>query len=72
MSYKDHPRPEGMGLSVDVAHNPRSGEVVLSLGTMRNFGSISMDAWAALTPKEARELADDLWAASRRAEKIDD
>jgi hypothetical protein len=44
------------------------GEVTLELGVMRNFGSLSADAWAALTPAEAREMADDLRAAADRVE----
>ncbi|GJE44861.1 hypothetical protein [Methylobacterium soli] len=34
-----------------------NGEVTLELGVMRNFGSISADAWAALSPAEARGVA---------------
>jgi hypothetical protein len=45
-----------------------NGEVTIELGVMRNFGSISADAWAALGPAEARELADDLRSAADRAE----
>ncbi|ACA18430.1 hypothetical protein M446_4072 [Methylobacterium sp. 4-46] len=44
------------------------GEVTLELGVMRNFGSMSADAWAALSPAEARELADNLRRAASWAE----
>ncbi|MGU3387213.1 hypothetical protein ACLBYG_22075 [Methylobacterium sp. D53M] len=37
-----------------------SGEVLLELGTMRNVGGISADAWASLSPSDAREVAADL------------
>lgn len=48
-----------------------SGEVLLELGVMRNFESMSADAWAALSPSEAREVARDLirtadWLERRR------
>ncbi|QRE77354.1 hypothetical protein [Methylobacterium aquaticum] len=46
----------------------RRGEVALELGVMRNFGSIATHAWAALSPAEARELADDLRRAAGEAE----
>ena len=46
----------------------RRGEITLGLGVMRNFGSISTDAWAALSPAEARELGDDLRRAADQAE----
>jgi hypothetical protein len=66
MSYQDHPRTEAQGSAIEVGCH--GGEVTLELGVMRNFGSLSTDAWATLTPAEARELADDLYAAARRAE----
>lgn len=65
MSYRDHPRSELRGSAIEVSTH--AGEVTLELGVMRNFGSLSTDAWASLTPAEARELADDLIKAARRA-----
>jgi hypothetical protein len=66
-SYHDRrgDEPE-LGSAIQVGtHN---GEVTLELGVMRNFGSISADAWAALSPAEARELATDLQRAADKAE----
>ncbi|WP_158810276.1 hypothetical protein [Beijerinckia sp. L45] len=45
------------------------GEVLLDLGVMRNFGSLSSDAWAALSPEEARAVAMDLNRAAFHAER---
>lgn len=66
MSYLDRTGedPEqGSAIEVTAAF----GEVVIELGVMRNFGSISADAWAALTPDEADELADALRRHARQA-----
>lgn len=43
------------------------GGVLLELGTMREFNSLSADAWAFLNPDEAEELAQDLSEAARVA-----
>lgn len=67
MGYRDHPRSEDAGSDIVVRQFGNS--VYLEMGTMRNFDSLSTEAWASLTPAEAQELADDLWAASKRAEK---
>lgn len=67
MSYRDHPRPEDKGSAFEVGTH--GGEVTLELGVMRNFGSLSTDAWASLSPEEALELADDLRTAAREAER---
>lgn len=67
MSYRDHKGEDPQqGSAIEVGSH--RGEVTLELGVMRNFGSLSADAWAALTPDEARELADDLRRAAREAE----
>ncbi|PSJ60795.1 hypothetical protein [Pseudaminobacter soli (ex Li et al. 2025)] len=67
MSYRNHPRPEDKGSAIEVGTH--RGEVTLELGVMRNFGSLSTDAWASLSPEEARELADDLNKAARQVER---
>ena len=68
MSYRDRTgKDKAQGSAIEVgAHR---GEVTLELGVMRNFGSLLADAWAALTPAEARELADVLRCAASEAEK---
>lgn len=66
MSYRDRTGEDpAQGSAIEVGHH--RGEVTLELGVMRNFGSISAYAWAALTPDEADELADDLWRLARQA-----
>ncbi|ACK84680.1 hypothetical protein [Methylorubrum extorquens] len=66
MSYRDRTGEDpAQGSAIEVGTH--RGEVTLELGVMRNFGSISADAWAALTPDEADELADDLWRLARQA-----
>lgn len=66
MSYRDRTGEDpAQGSAIEVGLH--RGEVTLELGVMRNFGSISADAWAALTPDEADELADDLWRLARQA-----
>ena len=74
ISYRDRTGKDpdqGAAIQVGTAYSERSGrrEVVLELGVMRNFGSISADASASLTPDEARELAADLRRAAAKAEK---
>lgn len=66
-SYRDRAGTDpALGSAILVStHN---GEVTLELGVMRNFGSIAADAWAALSPAEAREMADDLRRAADKAE----
>ncbi|UYW25732.1 hypothetical protein OKC48_21030 [Methylorubrum extorquens] len=66
MSYRDRTGEDpAQGSAIEVG--TYKGEVTLELGVMRNFGSISADAWAALTPDEADELANDLWRHARQA-----
>jgi hypothetical protein len=57
-------KEQGSAIVVGAHH----GKVTLELGVMRNFGSLSTDAWANLSPEEARELADDLYRYSKQAE----
>ena len=56
MSYRDRNGSNpAQGSAIEVGSH--GGEITLELGVMRSFGSLSTDAWAALTPEEARELA---------------
>lgn len=43
--------------------------VCLALGEMRSVGCFYADAWAHLTPAQARELAEELEDAAREAER---
>lgn len=51
-----------------IAAKAFQGGVLLELGTMRPFNSMAADAWAFLSPAEARELADDLRRFAKEAE----
>jgi len=66
LSYRDR-TGEDPAQGSAIAVKTVGAEVLIELGVMRNFGSISADAWAALTPDEADELADDLWRLARQA-----
>ena len=68
MSYSDRKGGDpdkGSAIQVSVYN----GEVTLEMGVMRNFNSMSSDAWASLSPAEARELSDDLRRKAREAEQ---
>lgn len=52
-----------------IAVRANQGEVSLELGDRRPVGALSVDAWAALTPDEARELDGDLNRAADEAER---
>jgi hypothetical protein len=66
LSYRDRTGEDpAQGSAIDV--RATRGEVLIELGVMRNFGSLSADAWASLTPDEADELADDLRRLARQA-----
>lgn len=63
-SYRDRTGEDAAaGAAIEVG--TYDGRVTLELGVMRNFNSLSTDAWAHLTAAEARELADDLWKAAK-------
>ncbi|MDR7037418.1 hypothetical protein J2X36_002165 [Methylobacterium sp. BE186] len=73
MSYRERTGAglaQGSAIQVGTYHSDAMGrsEVTPELGVMRSLGPISTDAWAALTPAEARELADDLYCVAREAE----
>jgi hypothetical protein len=69
VSYRDRTGEDrGQGAAIEARTEGR--EITLTLGVMRNFGSISADAWAALTPDEADELANDLWRLARRVRTL--
>ncbi|GEP12289.1 hypothetical protein [Methylobacterium gnaphalii] len=66
-SYRDRTGIDlDQGAAIEV--RARRNEVGLELGVMRPVGVLATDAWAALTPFEARELARDLEEQARIAE----
>lgn len=68
-SYREHRAFDAkLGWAVDVKEDRSDRTVVLSLGEWRPVGAFSADAWSALTPKQARELARDLFRAADQME----
>lgn len=56
---------QGAAIAVRAAHDG----VSLELGERRPVGALSVDAWAALEPAEARQLAGDLNRAADEVER---
>lgn len=68
-SYREHRAfDERLGWAVDVKEDRSDRSVVLSLGEWRPVAAFSADAWTALTPEQARELARDLFSAADQME----
>jgi hypothetical protein len=68
-SYRDRQHFDvDIGSVVNVRQDRAAGLVVLELGEWRAVGAFSDDAWSALTPEHARELARDLFSAADQME----
>lgn len=59
---------EDLGWAVNVRQDRAERQVVIELGEWRQVGAFSVDAWSALTPEQARELARDLFSAADQME----
>jgi hypothetical protein len=68
-SYREHRGHDAnLGWAVNVRQEHSERQVVLELGEWRPVGAFSADAWTALTPEQARELARDLFSAADQME----
>ncbi len=68
-SYRDHRQHDSnLGWAVNVRQERSELQVLIELGEWRPVGAFSADAWTALTPEHARELARDLFSAADQLE----